>query len=181
MSYLTTYQLSTGQQRSVCVEDPENLFKAFYGLIDFGGDVADGLIRLEVAGRHRIVFVNRDALDYVVIPTHRALRSPRAKIEEPARLIGQGIEGRARQIEVDRMNGGMRPQPGVDCRQTGPVARKACHRSYSQRTCKGGVTLSELASACGLSIRHFTRAFRGSTGVSAPGFEIIGLKRRKPC
>jgi hypothetical protein len=36
MSYLTTYQLATGQQRSVCVEDPENLFKAFYGLIDFG-------------------------------------------------------------------------------------------------------------------------------------------------
>jgi AraC-like DNA-binding protein len=30
----------------------------------------------------------------------------------------------------------------------------------------GGVALSELAGACDLSIRHFTRAFRGSTGMS---------------
>jgi transcriptional regulator GlxA family with amidase domain len=29
-----------------------------------------------------------------------------------------------------------------------------------------GITLAELASACELSVRHFTRAFRGSTGMS---------------
>ncbi|MEP9390548.1 AraC family transcriptional regulator [Mesorhizobium sp. KR9-304] len=31
---------------------------------------------------------------------------------------------------------------------------------------QGGITLTELSGACGLSIRHFTRAFRGSTGMS---------------
>jgi len=30
----------------------------------------------------------------------------------------------------------------------------------------GGISLSDLASACGLSIRHFTRAFRQSTGMA---------------
>jgi transcriptional regulator GlxA family with amidase domain len=30
----------------------------------------------------------------------------------------------------------------------------------------GGITLADLARACELSVRHFTRAFRGSTGMS---------------
>ena len=68
----TTYQLSTGQRRSVYVDDPQNLFNAFYELTDLdGGDPADDLIRLEAEGRHRIVFINKSALDYVVIPTHK--------------------------------------------------------------------------------------------------------------
>ena len=68
----TTYQLSTGQRRSVYVAGPENLFDAFYELIDFGGDIsADGMIRLEAEGPHRIIFINKNALDYVAIPTHR--------------------------------------------------------------------------------------------------------------
>lgn len=68
----TIYQLSTGQRRSVYVDDPENLFNAFYELTDFeGGDPADDMIRLEAEGRHRIIFINKNALDYVAIPTHQ--------------------------------------------------------------------------------------------------------------
>jgi transcriptional regulator with XRE-family HTH domain len=67
-----TYQLSTGQQRSAYVDDSEKLFCAFYDLTDFdGGDPTDDMIRMEAEGRHRIIFINKSALDYVVIPTHK--------------------------------------------------------------------------------------------------------------
>lgn len=72
MALTTTYQLSTGQRRNVYVDGPEELFDAFYELIDFSGDVsADGMIRLEAEGSHRIIFINKSALDYVAIPTHQ--------------------------------------------------------------------------------------------------------------
>jgi hypothetical protein len=72
MAYKTTYQLSTGQRRSVNVEEPGDLFNAFYELTDFhGGDPADDMIRLEAVGRHRIILINKGGLDYVSIPTHR--------------------------------------------------------------------------------------------------------------
>jgi transcriptional regulator with XRE-family HTH domain len=68
----TTYQFSTGQQRSVEVWEPVELFNAFYELIDFnGGEPADDMIRLEAEGSHRIIFINKTALDYVMMPTHR--------------------------------------------------------------------------------------------------------------
>jgi len=71
-AYLTTYQLSTGQQRSVYVDGPENLFNAFYELVDFDGGIStDDTIRLEAEGRHRVIFINKSALDYVAIPTHQ--------------------------------------------------------------------------------------------------------------
>jgi transcriptional regulator with XRE-family HTH domain len=68
-----TYQFSTGgKQRSVVVYTSEDLFDAFYELIDFDGGIsAEGVIRWEVEGRHRIIFINKDALDYVSIPTHK--------------------------------------------------------------------------------------------------------------
>ncbi|MBV9192261.1 MAG: helix-turn-helix domain-containing protein [Betaproteobacteria bacterium] len=67
-----TYQLSTGQQRSVYVDSPENLFIAFSELTDFnGGDPSDDMIRLEAEGRHRTIFISKSGLDYVVIPTHK--------------------------------------------------------------------------------------------------------------
>lgn len=67
-----TYQLSTGRQRSAYVDNTEKLYEAFYDLTDFdGGDPADDMVRLEAEGRHRIIFINKSALDYVVIPTHK--------------------------------------------------------------------------------------------------------------
>lgn len=35
---------------------------------------------------------------------------------------------------------------------------------------EGGISLSDLASACELSVRHFTRAFRQSTGMTLHGW-----------
>jgi len=68
----TTYQLSTGQRRDVYVDNDEDLYNAFYELIEFdGGEPADDMILLPAEGRHRIVFVNKGALDYVSIPTHK--------------------------------------------------------------------------------------------------------------
>ena len=72
MATHTTYQLSAGQRRSVYVDTPEKLFNAFYQLTDFdGGDPADDMILLAAEGRHRTVFINKSALDYVTIPTHQ--------------------------------------------------------------------------------------------------------------
>jgi transcriptional regulator with XRE-family HTH domain len=68
----TTYQLSTGQRRDVNVDSHEDLYNAFYELTEFdGGEPADDMIRLPAEGRHRILFINKGALDYVSIPTHQ--------------------------------------------------------------------------------------------------------------
>jgi transcriptional regulator with XRE-family HTH domain len=68
----TIYRLSSGQQRSMFVYDPEVFYKAFHEVIDFGGeDLEDAMIHLPDEGWHRTVFVNKNALDYVIIPTHK--------------------------------------------------------------------------------------------------------------
>jgi transcriptional regulator with XRE-family HTH domain len=69
-----TYQLSSGQKRSAYVDEAEALFRAFYPLTDFdGGDPEHEMILLSAEGRHRTIFLNKNALDYVVVPTHRYL------------------------------------------------------------------------------------------------------------
>jgi hypothetical protein len=68
----TTYQLSTGQRRDVYVGYDEDLYNAFYTLIELEeGEEADGMILLAAEGNHRMAFINKDALDYVSIPTHK--------------------------------------------------------------------------------------------------------------
>jgi len=67
----TIYQLSCGQRRSVMVDGPKIIYEAFWELIDFDGDTDDGMIRLPAEGYHRTIFINKDALDYVSIPTHQ--------------------------------------------------------------------------------------------------------------
>jgi transcriptional regulator with XRE-family HTH domain len=68
----TTYQLSTGQRRDVYVDNDKDLYEAFYQLIEFeGGNPVDEMILLRAEGRHRVIFVNKGALDYVSIPTHK--------------------------------------------------------------------------------------------------------------
>jgi transcriptional regulator with XRE-family HTH domain len=67
-----TYQLSTGQRRDVYVDDHQSLYDAFYRLTEFdGGELADDMILLRAEGRHRAIFINKSALDYVSIPTHQ--------------------------------------------------------------------------------------------------------------
>lgn len=66
------YQLSNGKKRSVWIDDEYAIYNAFYDLTEFdGGDPADDMIRVAAEGGHRIVFINKSALDYVSIPTHR--------------------------------------------------------------------------------------------------------------
>jgi AraC family transcriptional regulator len=85
----------------------------------------------------------------------------------PGERIGLFVDHVAMALatHVAHTYGGMRSQP------VSTVGRLA---TWQERRAKellaanlrGGVTLGELASVCGLSVRHFTRAFRGSTGMS---------------
>ena len=91
----TTYQLSTGQRRRVYVDGPETLFDAFHELTDFqGGDPADNMILLAAEGWHRTVFINKGALDYVMIPTHQYLEgrteAASRRLDSPKRAANQG-------------------------------------------------------------------------------------------
>ncbi|MET0656920.1 MAG: AraC family transcriptional regulator [Steroidobacteraceae bacterium] len=65
--------------------------------------------------------------------------------------------------------GGMRARSDV---KIGVLARWQEQRAKELLAANltGGITLADLASACELSIRHFTRAFRGSTGMSPNGW-----------
>jgi len=67
------YQLSTGEHRSVFIEgSDEDVFEAFYPLVDFGDTHEDDeMILFKNAGYHRAIFVNPLALDYVSLPTHK--------------------------------------------------------------------------------------------------------------
>jgi transcriptional regulator with XRE-family HTH domain len=68
----TTYQLSSGQRRDVYVDDHESRYRAFYELIEFEEvEPPEDMILLPAEGRHRVAFVNKGALDYVSIPTHK--------------------------------------------------------------------------------------------------------------
>jgi transcriptional regulator with XRE-family HTH domain len=72
LASLATYQLSTGLRRDVHVDSDEDLYNAFYELTEFdGGEPPDGMILLQAEGSHRIVCINKGALDYVSIPTHK--------------------------------------------------------------------------------------------------------------
>lgn len=51
--------------------EPENLYNAFYELIEFDGGDPDGMIVLPAEGWHRTIFINKNALDYVMLPTHQ--------------------------------------------------------------------------------------------------------------
>ena len=68
----TTYQLSSGERRSVYVDGPEEVFRAFSELPELEeDDLTARMILLRAEGWHRSIFINKDALDYVSIPTHR--------------------------------------------------------------------------------------------------------------
>ena len=68
----TTYQLSSGERHSVYVDAPEQLFSAFSELTELEEeDLTARMILLRAEGWHRSIFINKDALDYVSIPTHQ--------------------------------------------------------------------------------------------------------------
>lgn len=68
----TTYQLSTGQQRSTFVDLDRDLFDALWNLCDEDmSDFSGEMIRLPAEGWHRTIFINKNAIDYIVVPSHK--------------------------------------------------------------------------------------------------------------
>lgn len=67
------YQLSTGEVRKVYVDCNRALYKAFWELLDLDPHYVDqpAPILLNAEGRHRIVYLNPEALDYVSVPSHK--------------------------------------------------------------------------------------------------------------
>jgi transcriptional regulator with XRE-family HTH domain len=67
------YQLSIGQKRHISVCDDEDVYGAFWELVESGDDDDDDdrIIVFQAEGYHRTAFINKDALDYVSIPTHK--------------------------------------------------------------------------------------------------------------
>ena len=61
--------------------------------------------------------------------------------------------------------GGMRPPGPLPRGGLAPWQERRA-KELLNANLSGGISLSDLASACGLSIRHFTRAFRRSTGMA---------------
>ncbi|HST44130.1 MAG TPA: AraC family transcriptional regulator [Luteimonas sp.] len=75
--------------------------------------------------------------------------------------------------------GGLRPPPAA---QPGALAAWQLRRAQEllRANLASGVSLAELAAACELSIRQFTRAFRASTGLSPHGALVrMRLERAK--
>ena len=70
----TIYQLSCGRRRQMYIPGLSTVFSAFCELVDFGGGDPENMIELPVDGPYRTIFINKDALDYVMIPTHQYLR-----------------------------------------------------------------------------------------------------------
>jgi transcriptional regulator with XRE-family HTH domain len=72
LASIIAYQFSSGKRRELDVYEPETIYRAFHLLIDFGEDATDDdMILVPAEGRHRIAFINGDALDYISIPTHK--------------------------------------------------------------------------------------------------------------
>lgn len=61
--------------------------------------------------------------------------------------------------------GGMRPRPVASIGSLAPWQERRATELLAANLA-ADITLHDLARECGLSIRHFTRAFRGSTGMS---------------
>lgn len=65
------YQLSNGKRRSIGYMGAEEMFESFYQFLDYDREIDSDMLRLSIEGWHRVAFINKDALDYVMLPTHR--------------------------------------------------------------------------------------------------------------
>ncbi|WP_394002466.1 helix-turn-helix domain-containing protein [Luteimonas sp. WGS1318] len=102
---------------------------------------------------------------------HALLSSIRPALAMPAQANQLFLDHVALALtsHVAHTYGGMRPRPAV---QAGALAAWQLRRAQDllRANLAGRVTLAELAGVCELSIRHFTRAFRASTGTSPHGW-----------
>lgn len=131
---------------------------------------------------------NAPAIDELRHEPGRALQDPTARhlllsirpaLAAPAQASELFVDHLAMALatHVAQAYGGMRIRQEA---QIGSLARWQERRAKEllAANLKGGITLAELAKACNLSIRHFTRAFRGSTGMSPHGW-LLQLRIEK--
>ena len=131
---------------------------------------------------------NSSVVDELRHEPGKALQDPVARHLLLAIRPALAAPGRASELFVDHLAmalathvahtyGGMRARSDV---KIGTLAgwqeRRAKEMLAANLT--GGIALADLAKACELSIRHFTRAFRGSTGMSPHGW-LLQLRIEK--
>jgi|SRR6476646_5785907 transcriptional regulator with XRE-family HTH domain len=70
------YQFSTGKQRSLSVDDDEDVYNATYEIFELDlFDKDDPFIRLPMAGGyHEVAFINLTTVDYISVPNHRFVK-----------------------------------------------------------------------------------------------------------
>lgn len=64
------YQFSNGRQRDIAVFGAEEVYEAFWPLVEFDGALDEDLLVWSIEGWHRSAFINKSSLDYVMIPAH---------------------------------------------------------------------------------------------------------------
>ncbi len=130
----TVWQFSTGVQRREVVVEQAALYTAFYALTDFGGDHPKGeMLCLASEGRHRIIFINPSAIDYVSIPTH--------SFEEGHSLVAADeldeVEATEAQLATIR---NFRPAEGeISAKPRRPPARQPAGPTWRERACGASI------------------------------------------
>jgi len=82
-----TYQLSSGLRRSVELEGFDDLFEVFGPLLeDFDDELDDEFVKFPIVQWHRIAFINKHELDYVMLPSHRF---EQGRLEMEAKLLDE--------------------------------------------------------------------------------------------
>jgi AraC-like DNA-binding protein len=105
-----------------------------------------------------------------------AIRPALAAPEQASELFVDHL-AMALATHVAHTYGGMRARPDTKI-GTLAVWQERRAKELIAANLTGGITLADLAKACELSIRHFTRAFRGSTGMSPHGW-LLQLRIEK--
>jgi hypothetical protein len=83
------YQLSTGQKRHISVYDDADVYGGFWEMVEnFDDDDDDHIIVFQAEGYHRTAFINKNALDYISIPTHKYEAGELESNEEEIEFFG---------------------------------------------------------------------------------------------
>jgi transcriptional regulator with XRE-family HTH domain len=105
------YQFSTGKQRSLYVEDDDDLYDAAYAIFEDLFDKDDPFIRLPMAGGyHEVAFINLTTVDYISVPHHRFTKGHDEALEKE---IAEAEELESKPEPVKRKRG-RPPKNGAD-------------------------------------------------------------------
>jgi transcriptional regulator with XRE-family HTH domain len=110
------YQLSIGQKRRISVYDDEDLYGAFWAVVESDNDDDDRIVVFQAEGYDRTVFINMDAVDYVSIPIHKYEAGELESNAEVIELLGDNDlevpkgkpKGRRKKVESVAETSGLR-------------------------------------------------------------------------